>query len=182
MALVMGISDACGRARCRRAHRRRHARRGPPRPSGAQGLSRRRRDARAPARDAVERRARRGADRRQAHRRLWRRARARQGIASRCGPGEMVAMLGANGAGKSTTMRAISGLLRPVDGAIVLDNAPIDELEPTRSRGAAWRSCRRAGRCSPSSACSTTSCSARTAARTPTATTRSRRCSNAFRA
>ena len=34
-----------------------------------------------------------------------------------------------NGAGKSTTMRAISGLLRPVDGAIVLDNVPINELE-----------------------------------------------------
>ena len=47
---------------------------------------------------------------------------------------------------------------------------------PTRSRGADWRSCRRAGKSSPSSACSTTSCSARTAARTPTATTRSRGC------
>ena len=53
---------------------------------------------------------------------------------------------------------------------------------PTRSRGAGWRSCRRAGKSSPSSACSTTSCSARTAARTPTATTRSRGCWNAFRA
>jgi branched-chain amino acid transport system ATP-binding protein len=37
-------------------------------------------------------------------------------------PGEMVAMLGANGAGKSTVMRALSGLLRPVSGNIVLDN------------------------------------------------------------
>ena len=44
-------------------------------------------------------------------------------------PGEMVTIIGANGAGKSTTMRAISGLLRPVEGAIVLDNAPIGELE-----------------------------------------------------
>ena len=44
-------------------------------------------------------------------------------------PGEMVTLIGANGAGKSTTMRAISGLLRPVDGAIVLDNASIGELE-----------------------------------------------------
>jgi branched-chain amino acid transport system ATP-binding protein len=44
-------------------------------------------------------------------------------------PGEMVTIIGSNGAGKSTTMRAISGLLRPVDGAIVLDNVPISELE-----------------------------------------------------
>ena len=47
-------------------------------------------------------------------------------------PGEMVAMLGANGAGKSTIMRALSGLLRPVDGNIVLDNNPITALEAYR--------------------------------------------------
>jgi ABC-type branched-subunit amino acid transport system ATPase component len=43
-------------------------------------------------------------------------------------PGEMVALLGANGAGKSTAMRAVTGLLRPVDGAIVLDNVPVQTL------------------------------------------------------
>ncbi len=47
-------------------------------------------------------------------------------------PGEMVTLIGANGAGKSTTMRAISGLLRPVEGAIVLDNLPIGALETHR--------------------------------------------------
>jgi branched-chain amino acid transport system ATP-binding protein len=46
--------------------------------------------------------------------------------------GEMVAMLGANGAGKSTTMRAVSGLLRPVAGAIALDGQRIERLEPHR--------------------------------------------------
>ncbi|HWV54203.1 branched-chain amino acid ABC transporter ATP-binding protein/permease [Pseudorhodoplanes sp.] len=47
-------------------------------------------------------------------------------------PGEMVAMLGANGAGKSTIMRALSGLLRPVRGNIVLDNKPVTTLEAYR--------------------------------------------------
>jgi branched-chain amino acid transport system ATP-binding protein len=42
--------------------------------------------------------------------------------------GEMVALLGANGAGKSTAMNAISGLLRPVDGTIVLNDSRIDAL------------------------------------------------------
>ena len=36
-------------------------------------------------------------------------------------PGEMVALIGANGAGKSTLMRAIAGLLRPVDGEVTDD-------------------------------------------------------------
>ena len=36
--------------------------------------------------------------------------------------GEMVALLGANGAGKSTAMQALSGLLRPVEGSIILDD------------------------------------------------------------
>ena len=47
-------------------------------------------------------------------------------------PGEMVTLIGANGAGKSTTMRAISGLLRPVAGAIILENEPIGELATHR--------------------------------------------------
>lgn len=44
-------------------------------------------------------------------------------------PGEMVAVLGANGAGKSTMMRAISGLHRPVDGAILLELEPIEHKQ-----------------------------------------------------
>jgi branched-chain amino acid transport system ATP-binding protein len=39
-------------------------------------------------------------------------------------PGEIVTLLGANGAGKSTTLRAISGLLRPSGGEIRLDGKP----------------------------------------------------------
>jgi branched-chain amino acid transport system ATP-binding protein len=39
-------------------------------------------------------------------------------------PGEIVTVLGANGAGKSTTLRAISGLLRPSAGEIFYDGKP----------------------------------------------------------
>jgi branched-chain amino acid transport system ATP-binding protein len=46
--------------------------------------------------------------------------------------GELVALLGANGAGKSTVMRALSGLLRPVSGTIRLDGAQIEQLEAHR--------------------------------------------------
>jgi branched-chain amino acid transport system ATP-binding protein len=47
-------------------------------------------------------------------------------------PGEMVALLGANGAGKSTAMRAVTGLLRPVTGAIVLHDRRIEGLAAYR--------------------------------------------------
>ncbi len=40
----------------------------------------------------------------------------------------MVALLGANGAGKSTAMRAVTGLLRPVTGSIVLDDERVEQM------------------------------------------------------
>jgi len=43
---------------------------------------------------------------------------ALKGIALEVNEGEIVTLLGANGAGKSTTLRAISGLLRPRQGEI----------------------------------------------------------------
>jgi branched-chain amino acid transport system ATP-binding protein len=42
--------------------------------------------------------------------------------------GERVALLGANGAGKSTTLRGISGMLAPRKGEVVLDGERIDGL------------------------------------------------------
>jgi branched-chain amino acid transport system ATP-binding protein len=45
-------------------------------------------------------------------------------------PGEMVALLGANGAGKSTFLSALSGLHRPVGGRIILNDAAVHDLAP----------------------------------------------------
>ncbi|MGG2196716.1 ABC transporter ATP-binding protein [Paenibacillus validus] len=44
--------------------------------------------------------------------------------------GEIVALLGMNGAGKSTTLKTISGLLRPKAGTIEFMGQPVDQLSP----------------------------------------------------
>jgi branched-chain amino acid transport system ATP-binding protein len=44
--------------------------------------------------------------------------------------GEVVSIVGANGAGKTTMLRSISGLKRPVEGEIWFDGARIDKLAP----------------------------------------------------
>ena len=44
--------------------------------------------------------------------------------------GQVVTLLGANGAGKSTTLRAISGLARPASGDILFDGRSIATLGP----------------------------------------------------
>ena len=43
-------------------------------------------------------------------------------------PGSTVALLGPNGAGKTTLMRAISGLIRVVEGTVLFDNTEITDL------------------------------------------------------
>jgi branched-chain amino acid transport system ATP-binding protein len=47
-------------------------------------------------------------------------------------PGEMVTLIGANGAGKSTAMRAITGLLPPAAGEVILDNVAIGGIATHR--------------------------------------------------
>jgi len=46
--------------------------------------------------------------------------------------GEIVALIGANGAGKSTTLKTISGILRPKKGEIHFNDIPIHKVEPYR--------------------------------------------------
>ncbi|MGH8959728.1 MAG: ABC transporter ATP-binding protein [Jatrophihabitantaceae bacterium] len=53
---------------------------------------------------------------------------ALKGISFNVGEGEIVALLGANGAGKTTTQKTVSGMLRPVAGAINYDGARIDGI------------------------------------------------------
>jgi branched-chain amino acid transport system ATP-binding protein len=51
---------------------------------------------------------------------------ALKGISITIEPGEIVTLIGANGAGKSTTLKTISGLLRPREGEIWFDGARLD--------------------------------------------------------
>jgi branched-chain amino acid transport system ATP-binding protein len=53
-----------------------------------------------------------------------------KGISLHVDAGEIVALIGANGAGKSTTLRTISGLIRPRSGAISLEGRRIDRAPP----------------------------------------------------
>ena len=51
---------------------------------------------------------------------------ALSGVSLLVGEGEIIALLGANGAGKSTTLRTISGLLHPSQGTITFQGQRID--------------------------------------------------------
>ena len=53
---------------------------------------------------------------------------ALRGVSVSVEPGETLSVVGANGAGKTTMLRAISGLLRPRAGQILLDGVRLDTL------------------------------------------------------
>ena len=48
----------------------------------------------------------------------------------RIDPGEQVAVLGPSGSGKTTLMRILSGLYRPTDGQVFLDNYNLGLISP----------------------------------------------------
>ena len=55
---------------------------------------------------------------------------ALHGVSLEVPEGKIVTVLGANGAGKSTTLRGISGLLQPKSGTIEFEGRRIDRLSP----------------------------------------------------
>jgi branched-chain amino acid transport system ATP-binding protein len=54
---------------------------------------------------------------------------ALKGISLSVGKGEAVALMGANGAGKTSTLRAVSGMLKPAGGVITLRGERVDGLK-----------------------------------------------------
>lgn len=53
-------------------------------------------------------------------------AKVLHGISLTVGPGEVICLLGSNGAGKSTTLLTILGILKLTSGSITFDGAPLD--------------------------------------------------------
>lgn len=53
-----------------------------------------------------------------------------KGISLQVDQGEIVTLIGANGAGKSTTLKTVSGLLHPREGGVTLEGQPIDKIQP----------------------------------------------------
>ena len=54
---------------------------------------------------------------------------ALKGISITVKDGEIVTLIGSNGAGKSTTLRTIQGLNRPRSGTVTLDGVSLEKME-----------------------------------------------------
>jgi len=53
---------------------------------------------------------------------------ALKGVSLQVDDGEIVTLIGANGAGKSTTLRTVSGLIKPTSGQVLVDGTDITKL------------------------------------------------------
>jgi branched-chain amino acid transport system ATP-binding protein len=58
--------------------------------------------------------------------------RALKGISLSVAEGEIVALIGSNGAGKSTTLMSISGITKACGGQILFNNEPIEKIDPDK--------------------------------------------------
>lgn len=67
------------------------------------------------------------------------------GVNLHVNPGEIVSLIGRNGAGKSTTLKSIMGVLRSRTGQITFAGQDIARLPSNlvAARGLAWPGCRR---------------------------------------
>ncbi len=69
-----------------------------------------------------------------------------KGVSFEVNEGEIVTLIGANGAGKSTTMNTVAGLLKPKSGSITFEGQDITSTPGEQGRVArAWRSAPRDG-------------------------------------
>lgn len=55
---------------------------------------------------------------------------ALKGVSLKVEKGEIVSLIGSNGAGKSTTLRTIQGITRPRSGTILLEGVALEKLPP----------------------------------------------------
>jgi ATP-binding cassette, subfamily B, bacterial len=59
-----------------------------------------------------------------------------RGASATVAPGEVVALVGATGSGKTTLCTLVAGLLRPDEGAVRLGGVPVDEVDPAETTAA----------------------------------------------
>ena len=70
-----------------------------------------------------------------------------KGVSLEVNEGEIVTLIGANGAGKSTVLNTISGLLRAKTGTSEFMGTPINNMAPNKIVQLGLAQCRRAAAC-----------------------------------
>ena len=70
-----------------------------------------------------------------------------KGISFEVNEGEVIALIGANGAGKTTILHTITGLLSPKKGSVVFEGKDITKVPAIRLYHWGWPMCRKDGEC-----------------------------------